>query len=90
MGSATGCSLAVIAVGGWKIFDIIAIAVIKGWEGAIAFDGHVIMFEHGCGSLTVLLTKSMPDSTGQFIKQKFHNVDKRLFLKLLVCLRFVF
>ena len=56
----------------------------------IALDGHVIMFEHGYGSLTLLLTKSMSDSTGQFVKQKSHNVDKCLFLKLVICLRFVF
>ena len=53
-------------------------------QQAIALDGHVIMFEHGYGSLTVLLTRSMHDSTGQFIKQKSHHVDKRLPLKLLV------
>ena len=90
MGSATSCSLAVIAVGGWKIFDIIAIAIINSWEGAIALDGHIIMFEHGCGSLKVLLIQSISDSRGQFIKQKSHNVDKGRLLKWLICLRFVF
>jgi hypothetical protein len=59
-------------------------------QQAIALDGHVIMFEHGYGSLTVLLIKSMPDATGQFVKQKSHHVDKGLLLKWLVCLRFVF